>query len=57
MKTYTLLDVRVYKTLSNEFRAYIKGEANLQAWGFNKERAVDKLAQFLASKSLPFDFS
>lgn len=30
----------VYKTLSNEYRAHVKGEADKQAWGSTAERAV-----------------
>lgn len=40
-------DIHVYRTLSGEYRAYIKGEANLEAWGQSKKRAILNLGKVL----------
>jgi hypothetical protein len=53
---YTLQDVRVYLTLSGEFRAYIYSSPSLEAWGSTRDRAIMNLAQVLSKRDIPFAF-
>ena len=57
MNTLTLDDVVCYAVLSNGYRAYIKNDANLQAWGSTKQKAISNLAVLLGEKDVAFDFS
>lgn len=40
-------DIHVYKTLSGEYRAYVRGEANLEAHGQSKKKAILNLGRVL----------
>jgi hypothetical protein len=36
-------DFIVYPVLSGEWRAYVKGNPNIQVWGFSEENAIKRL--------------
>jgi len=48
-------DIHIYLTLSNQYRAYIRGMANVQAWGYSRESALSALIRVMSSKDIPFD--
>ncbi len=53
----TLDSIHVYQTLLGNWRAYVKDDPNLQAWGHNKDRATMNLGALLAEENIPFDIS
>lgn len=44
-------DIQVYKVVTGEYRAYVKGEANLEAWGYSEENAILNLGKALNKKT------
>lgn len=37
------MEIEAYKTISGEYRAYVKGKPSLQAWGATKKKAIENL--------------
>lgn len=44
-------DFIAYQTQGGEWRAYVKGNPNMQAWGFSKENAIKRLWDVIESDS------
>jgi len=60
MNPVTLSDVRVYQTLSQEYRAYVSPQhpahgLATNVWGTSRADALAKLARVLAAMDIPFD--
>lgn len=53
----TLADIKVYKVLTSDYRAYLKRDAAIEAWGVTKERAIQNLAKIMVQKNIPFTLS
>jgi hypothetical protein len=48
-------DIVVYETLAGSFRAYLRLDPGVEAWGATKERAIAELAVVMAERGIGFN--